>query len=106
MGIKPLYYGWQQGVFLFGSELKALKAHPSWQGEVDRGALALFLKNGFIPAPWSIYQGIFKLPAGTVLTLNQGGPPRPLPRPFWSLRADHGAGPRGAFPGRPGPGRH
>ncbi len=90
MGLEPLYYGRSGAAFLFGSELKALRAHPSWEGEVDRGSLALFLKNGYIPAPYSIYQGIFKLPAGCVLTLDSGtdgcwNNRSPRPRPFWSL---------------------
>jgi asparagine synthase (glutamine-hydrolysing) len=42
LGEKPLFYGWSGGVFLFGSELKALRAHPRWRGEVDRDALALY----------------------------------------------------------------
>src|SRR3989304_5100117 len=56
-GEKPLYYGWMGDAFLFGSELKALKAHPAWRGEVDRGALALFMRHNYIPAPYSIYHG-------------------------------------------------
>src|SRR6266566_6821016 len=69
MGEKPLYYGWSDGVFLFGSELKALRTHPRWRGEINRNALALFMRHNYIPAPHSIYRGIFKLSPGTVLTL-------------------------------------
>lgn len=64
-GEKPLYYGRQGDVFLFGSELKALKAHPAFNAQIDRDALALYIRHGYIPAPYSIYQGIFKLPPGT-----------------------------------------
>ncbi len=74
LGEKPLYYGWQgQGegaAFLFGSELKALKAHPAFAAEVARGALSLLMRHGYIPAPHSIYQGIFKLQPGCLLTLS------------------------------------
>ena len=74
MGEKPLYYGWQgqsaESAFLFGSELKALKAHPSFQRVIDRGALSLFLRHNCIPAPYSIYENIYKLPAGHLLELN------------------------------------
>lgn len=70
MGEKPLYCGWQRGVFLFGSELKALKAHPAFIGEIDRDALALQLRYNCIPAPYSIYRGIDKLPPGTVLRVD------------------------------------
>lgn len=74
MGEKPLYYGWQgsgpDAVFLFGSELKALRAHPAFQNRVDRAALALQLRHSYIPAPHSIYEGISKLPAGCLLSLS------------------------------------
>ncbi len=56
IGEKPLYYGWA-GHFVFGSELKALRAHPHWNAEIDRGALALFMRHNYIPAPYSIYVG-------------------------------------------------
>lgn len=87
LGEKPLYYGWSGKTFLFGSELKALRAHPSWAGEIDRGALALFLRYCYIPAPYSIYKGICKLPPGTVITLNLQAPePLSGPQPYWSMR--------------------
>lgn len=74
LGEKPLYYGWQgQGserTFLFGSELKALKAHPSFMADIDRGALCLFLRHNYVPAPYSIYQDIFKLEPGCLLTVS------------------------------------
>ncbi|MCC6861488.1 MAG: asparagine synthase (glutamine-hydrolyzing) [Bryobacterales bacterium] len=68
-GKKPLYYGWAGRSFVFGSELKALCCHPEFQAEMDRGALALYLRHGYIPAPYSIYEGIRKLTAGSYLTL-------------------------------------
>jgi len=68
LGIKPLFYGWQQDTFLFGSELKALRAHPAFQGRINRDALALFFRHNVIPTPYSIYQGIQKLQPGTILT--------------------------------------
>lgn len=87
LGEKPLYYGWQGQTFLFGSELKALSAHPEFAGEIDRVALGQYLCHGYVPAPNSIYQGIHKLPPGTVLTLHQGQiGDRPTPRAYWSAR--------------------
>lgn len=71
-GEKPLYYGQQGHAFMFGSELKALKVHPAFTSEINRDALALYMRYGYIPAPHSIYQGIFKLPPGTWLQVNQG----------------------------------
>lgn len=74
MGEKPLYFGWQGGgnerVFLFGSELSALKAHPAFSAEVDRGALCLLLRHNYIPAPYSIYQDIAKLEPGCLLSVS------------------------------------
>jgi asparagine synthase (glutamine-hydrolysing) len=86
MGEKPLYYGWQgEGdTFLFGSELKALKAHPAFRAQVDRGALALLLRHNYVPAPYSIYEGIYKLPAGTYLQLRPGHRDAE-PMAYWSL---------------------
>ncbi len=86
MGEKPLYYGWQNGTFLFGSELKALAAHPAWSAEVDRGALTLFMRYGYVPEPWSIYRGIHKLPPGCWLELreDQAAEDSPEPQAYWS----------------------
>ncbi len=70
LGEKPLYYGWQGDTFLFGSELKALRAHPAFKAEVDRNALALLMRHNCIPAPYSIYQGIAKLQPACLLTVS------------------------------------
>ncbi len=73
-GEKPLYYGWLgQGVekvFVFGSELKALKAHPAFKAAIDRGALTSLMRYGYVPAPASIYQGIYKLEAGCIASVS------------------------------------
>lgn len=94
LGIKPLYYGWFNGAFLFGSELKALAAHPSFAGEVDRDALALYMRFGYVPAPFAIYRGVRKLPPGSVLTLRASGDQAAQPESYWSAReiAQSGAG--------------
>jgi len=70
IGEKPLYYGWHNDTFLFGSELKALKVHPSFKAGIDRKALSLFFKYSYIPAPYSIYTGIKKLIPGSILTVS------------------------------------
>jgi asparagine synthase (glutamine-hydrolysing) len=86
-GEKPLYYGWMGQTLLFGSELKALRAHPAFQPQIDRDALALYLRRGYVPSPYSIYAGVKKLPAGTWLTLR---PDRmkidAAPTTYWSLQ--------------------
>lgn len=85
LGKKPLYYGQQGGVFLFGSELKALRAHPSFEGRVCRDALALYLRQGNLPGGHCIYQKINKLPPGCYLQAGPGlAERRPLPVPYWS----------------------
>ncbi|HEX2211558.1 MAG TPA: asparagine synthase (glutamine-hydrolyzing) [Longimicrobium sp.] len=68
-GEKPLYCGWAGDAFLFGSEPGALRAHPEFRADVDRDALALYLRRKCVPAPRSIYLGIRKLPPGTVLAV-------------------------------------
>ncbi|MTJ50792.1 asparagine synthase (glutamine-hydrolyzing) [Dolichospermum sp. UHCC 0259] len=85
IGEKPLYYGWCGHTFIFASELKAFKVHPDFQPEINRDALALFLRFSYIPAPYSIYQGIYKLPPATLLSWN-GTAIHPQPVPYWSAK--------------------
>ena len=101
-GEKPLYYGWSGDVFIFGSELKALRAHPAWRGGVNRDALAFLVRYGYIPAPLCIYENIYKLPPGYGLTLTEAqvrthNPP--LPEPYWSLQTIAEAGTAHPFDG-------
>ncbi|MBF0465894.1 MAG: asparagine synthase (glutamine-hydrolyzing) [Nitrospirae bacterium] len=70
IGEKPLYYGWMGNCFVFGSELKALKAHPSWMNNIDQDVIALYLKHSYIPAPYSIYRDIYKLMPGTFISMS------------------------------------
>ena len=88
MGEKPLYYGWQgQGssaVFLFGSELKALRAHPMFTAAINRDALALFMRHNHVPASHSIYDGIHKLEPGCLLHVSRAARDPKIER-YWSL---------------------
>jgi len=86
IGIKPLYYGWMGSTLLFGSELKALRAHPDFIPEVDRDSLTLLLRHNAIPSPYSIYRGIHKLPPGCILTISSHTESNSLPVPYWSMR--------------------
>jgi asparagine synthase (glutamine-hydrolysing) len=83
LGEKPLYYGWQQGVLLFGSELKALRKHPAFCAPIQRNALALYLRHNYIPAPYTIYQDIEKLQPGTLITFDQQFP-KGRTETYWS----------------------
>ena len=88
-GEKPLYFGWQgKGglrALLFGSELKALAPHPSFEDDIDRAALAEFMRYGYVLAPRSIYRGISKLEPGTFMTISSEG--REERRTYWSARS-------------------
>ena len=73
MGEKPLYYGWLNDFLFFGSELKALKAHPNFKPSIDHVALGMFFRYSYIPAPFSIYCNIKKLMPGTFLKVDSNG---------------------------------
>jgi len=99
-GEKPLYYGWAGRDFLFASELKAIRCHPQFTGEIDRRAVGIFARRTYIPAPLSIYRGIFKLEPGCILELTPEAARIPLSeppargtsgggislKPYWSYR--------------------
>ena len=92
MGEKPLYYGWQHkdgesnacGVFLFASELKALKQHPYFNSEINRDALCLLMRHNHIPAPYTIYKNIAKLEPGCILSVSLAKPV-PVVSNYWSF---------------------
>ena len=92
MGEKPLYYGYSGDCFLFGSELKSFKSHPKWHAEIDRHALALFMRHSNVPAPWSIYQGIKKLAPSHFIVIRESGQKVSEPYCYWNLAdvAEHG----------------
>lgn len=104
IGEKPVYYGWQgrgnEAVFLFGSELKALRAHPAFENNINRGALSLQLRHNYIPAPYSIYEGIAKLRPGSLLTVSlQHRIPKVCA--YWSGAQIAESGVANTFAGRP-----
>ncbi|MBX7067063.1 MAG: asparagine synthase (glutamine-hydrolyzing) [Parachlamydiales bacterium] len=72
LGVKPLYISWDHGRLLFASELKALLQHPSVSREIDPDAIGLYLECQYIPAPYSIFRHIRKLPAAHYLLLKDG----------------------------------
>jgi asparagine synthase (glutamine-hydrolysing) len=104
LGEKPLYYGWQgqgdKACFLFGSELKALKAHPAFTAQINRDAICLLMRYGYISAPHSIYSGIYKLEPGSLLTVSLGRR-EPVIETYWSLTEVAEAGNRLPLLGSP-----
>lgn len=107
MGEKPLYWGWAGGALVFGSELKALRAHPACPAAVCPDALAAYLARGYVPAPLSIHPGLYKLEPGCLLEVAADALPGTAParalrpgqghgglsiRRYWSLDAVIAAG--------------
>ncbi len=85
MGEKPLYYGRSGDIFLFGSELKALRAHTDWKCEINRDALTSYLRHNYIPSPLSIYRGIHKLPPAHFIKIQNDGNDIGQAHCYWNL---------------------
>jgi asparagine synthase (glutamine-hydrolysing) len=104
LGEKPLYYGWQgagnAATFMFCSDLIALKAHPSFEGRIDRSAITLLLRHSYIPAPHSIYEDIHKLEPGEILVVSLSSR-EPKTRLYWSLNEAVARGFTEPFEGSP-----
>jgi asparagine synthase (glutamine-hydrolysing) len=85
LGVKPLYYAHLPGgMFLFGSELKALLVHPGLPRTIDPRAVEDYFAYGYVPEPRTIFKGVFKLPAGCTLTLQRGIAPA-APVEYWDV---------------------
>ena len=85
LGVKPLYYGEaQDGTLLFGSELKALLAHPAMPRVLDPLAVEEYFAYGYVPEPRSIFQHARKLPPGHTLSI-RAGQPLPAPQAYWDI---------------------
>ena len=84
LGIKPLFWAHVDNLFIFGSELKALLAHPRFKPSLNLSALTTYLRFGYIPSPTSIYEHVHKLEPGCLLTFRAGQPP--LIERYWDLR--------------------
>lgn len=97
MGVKPLYLGRSQGAWFFASELKALRAHPDFAGELDRDALAAYFRYAYIPAPRTIYRDVQKVMPGTIVTITAAGEVRRST--YWSVAGAAERGLTGRFTG-------
>lgn len=85
LGVKPLYYAYLPGgLFLFGSELKALLVHPGLQRQINPRAVEDYFSYGYVPEPRTIFNGVFKLPAGCTMSLRQGAAPAE-PVEYWDV---------------------
>lgn len=101
LGVKPLYYGWMPSGFVFSSQVKSFERSPGFQSSIDRNAVCLYMRHNYVPSPYSIYQGVHKLPQACILALSleqliqkpqdfsadyldTGSSVRPMP--FWSAR--------------------
>jgi asparagine synthase (glutamine-hydrolysing) len=96
LGIKPLYYGWVGKTFVFASELKAISVHPNFQGEINRNAVALLMRYNYVPAPYSIYNGIYKLLPGNVIIFRND---KIKEQVYWSAKSVVEDGTRNTFEG-------
>ena len=85
LGEKPLYYAVQDGLFVFASELQALRRHPDFRAVVDPRTVSLFVRHGFVPGEHAIYQGVRRLPPGSTVTFRPGDASLEDPEPYWSL---------------------
>lgn len=85
MGEKPLYYTHIGKCLIFGSELKSLKEHPSFVGRIDRNSLALYMRYNYIPSPYTIYENVYKLLPGSMLTFKVNSRSLDV-KTYWSLK--------------------
>src|SRR5262249_3166453 len=87
IGVKPLYFAARQGVFAFGSEIKAILAHPAFTPRVDERALSQYLTFAATPAPRTLFEGIFKLGPGRILLVDADNGQQ-TPRRYWEPLPD------------------
>ena len=84
-GEKPLYYGYIGKDFVFGSELKALRAHPEFTSSIDRDSISMFLQYSHVPSPKSIYENIYKLAPSSILSIDFKNNQKKLST-YWALK--------------------
>jgi len=87
MGEKPLYLAELSGHLFFASELRAFRAIPGFDARISAGAANAYLRDGCVPGTLSMYEGVYKLPPGHIITVRAGLSSGELrPRPYWSCR--------------------
>lgn len=85
-GEKPLYFTQAGGTLIYGSELKAMRCHPQWRGVISRNALALYFRHNYMPAPYTIYEDVFKVVPGTIVQIAGEPGATPVTTVYWSSR--------------------
>jgi asparagine synthase (glutamine-hydrolysing) len=99
-GEKPVYYGLVNNCLVFGSELKSITTFPGWKGKIDRNALSLYMRYCYVPDPHSIYQNIYKLSPGCILTINYNNILNlPIPEHYWMAQTVAMSGKKQVFTG-------
>jgi asparagine synthase (glutamine-hydrolysing) len=83
-GVKPFYYYWQNGLFLFASELKAIMQHPGYRKTINTNAVAAYMQYGYVPTPQCIFENTFKLNAGHFLEIELANPAI-KPQQYWNV---------------------
>ncbi len=86
VGEKPLYYGIIGDSFAFASDVSCFKELGGFTGEIETGILPAYFTHGYIPAPYSIYRGVYKLLPGTFLTVERPYTELPAPQEYWSMK--------------------
>ena len=99
LGEKPLYYTTNGGRLAFGSELKAIRRCPGPALEIDRGALALYFRHHYIPAPHTIFSGVRKVMPGTIVSVTYDGTFRVREETYWNIAEIARRGARNPFTG-------
>lgn len=98
IGEKPIYYGWVNEQFVFASELKSIKCFPTFNNQIDRNSLAMFLRFNSIPAPYSIYENIYKLEPGQIVKIHSKS--KQIHKySFWSIEEAYKKGAMNKFSG-------
>jgi len=83
-GEKPMYYGWCNSALIFSSELKPFRRHPDFEAKIDAAALERYFQLGYVPAPLSIYEDVYKLQAGHLVRFQAPTKGAQRVRSYWS----------------------
>lgn len=84
LGIKPMYWGFNQGILFFGSQLKSFKGHSHFKPEIDKEALTAYFRFNYVPTPLSIFENIQKLSPGSILSIDRNQKTQEFR--FWDLQ--------------------